>query len=70
MKGQDTAWDKIFINQIYNKIISKELSKLKSKKPSNSIRKWLKDIRGHFIGDDIQMASNHMKRCLVSLAIT
>ena len=47
-------------------MLYKELSKLNSKKEkSNS--KCAKDINGHFIEEDIQMANGHMKRSLTSL---
>ena len=73
VKRQPSEWEKITANETTDKgLISqmyKQLIQLSARKTNNPIKKWEKDLNGHFSKEDIQMAHKCMKRCTTSLII-
>ena len=74
VKRQPSEWEKIIANEATDKkeLISKiykQLPQLSSRKLSNPIKKWAKELNRHFSKEDIQIANKLMKRCSTSLII-
>jgi hypothetical protein len=49
--------------------IHKELKKLDSRKPNNSIKKWGTELNKEFSTEEYQMAEKHLMKCSTSLII-
>ena len=65
VKRQPSEWEKIIANEATDKEfiskIYKQLLQLNSRKISDSVKKWPKELNIHFSKEDIQMDNKHMK---------
>ena len=70
VKRQPSEWEKITANEATDKGLTskiyKPLLQLNSRKINDPIKKWSKDLNGHFSKEDIQVASKHKKMLNIS----
>ena len=72
-KRQPTNWEKIFTNHTSDRgLISniyKELKKLDTREPNNTIKKWGTELNKEFLHEEYPKAEKHLKKCSTCLGI-
>ena len=73
IRQQPMDWERIFNNPTFDRgLISKiykELKKLNTNNPNNSIKKWSTELNRVFLAKKSSMSGKHLKKCSKPLVI-